>query len=258
MLNLKDKLYISTFQENALETAKSYGLGIEFNHTCISQALDEVNIKETITSMQSDFNFVGYKNAIVHGPFTEIHPAAIDHRARQMAKERLNETFTVCQVLGVNRMVVHTGWMPFIYFKEWQAENSATFWQDFMSDKPSDFNIYIENVLEDEPFMISDMMRRIQDRRIKLCLDTGHANAMTQKNISVEMWIKELAPYISHFHLHNNYGDNDEHGSFESGSMNMISIFNTIESHCTNDVTFTIEARNCLSCAKWIKNNGYL
>ena len=58
------------------------------------------------------------------------------HKARQMAKERLNETFTVCQVLGVNRMVVHTGWMPFIYFKEWQAENSAVFWQDFMSDKP--------------------------------------------------------------------------------------------------------------------------
>ncbi|MFR8854973.1 MAG: hypothetical protein ACLVHQ_08755 [Oscillospiraceae bacterium] len=90
-------------------------------------------------------------------------------------------------------MVVHNGWLPFIYFKEWQSENGALFWQDFMADKPEDFSIYIENVLEDEPYMMKDMMSRITDDRIKICLDTGHANAMTSEDISVEKWIEVLS-----------------------------------------------------------------
>lgn len=50
-----------------------------------------------------------------------------------------------------------------------------------MASKPADFRLYIENVLEDEPFMLTNMMKKISDPRIGLCLDTGHANAMTDK-----------------------------------------------------------------------------
>ncbi|MBR5516690.1 MAG: sugar phosphate isomerase/epimerase [Firmicutes bacterium] len=258
MLNLKDKLYVATFQNNAIEVAKTYGLGIEYNHTCISEALDAEHRSNLLSAMQKDFDEAGFISAIMHGPFTEIIPAGIDHRAREAGRSRLEEAFDVCHALGVKNMVVHNGWVPFMYFKEWQAEKGAQFWEEFMADKPSDFTIYVENVLEDEPYMMASMMEHVNDSRIKICLDIGHANATTPKDIPVEKWVEVLGPYIGHFHLHNNDGTGDSHGDFEQGSMDMNSIFDAIEKHCHTDVTFTIEARECENCAKWLKDKGYI
>ncbi len=258
MLNLKDRLYVATFQNDAVQVAANYGIGLEFNHTCISQDLDASNRDKLLAEMRADFEFAGHPTAVVHGPFTEIHPAAIDYRARQAGRLRLDEAYEVCEALGVKSMVVHTGWLPFIYFKNWQAEKGAEFWQDFMKDKPADFKIYVENVLEDEPYMMKEMMEQISDERIRICLDIGHAQAITQKDISVEKWIEVLGPYIGHFHLHNNDGTGDNHEDFETGLLDMTKIFETIEKYCTGDVTFTIEARECGSCAKWLKERGYI
>jgi len=258
MLDLRDKLYVATFQNNAIEVAKEYGLGIEYNHTCISEALDLEHREKLLLAMQNDFEATGFKDAILHGPFTEIIPAGIDSRARQAGRSRLEEAFEVCQSLGVKRMVVHNGWIPFMYFKEWQAKKGAEFWQDFMKDKPSDFTIHIENVLEDEPYMMKAMMEYVTDPRIKICLDIGHANATTPNDLPVEKWIEVLGPYIGHLHLHNNDGTGDSHGSFDTGSMNMHSILEAIERHCKPDITYTIEARECGSCAKWLKDNKYI
>lgn len=258
MLNLKNKLYIATFQNNAIEVAKTYNLGIEFNNTCISEALDEKNREKLLSAMKRDFDHVAFPSAIIHGPFTEIHPAAIDHRARSMAMARMEEAYQVCKEFPTKGMVVHSGWMPFIYFKNWQAEKGAAFWQEFMKDKPEDFSIYVENVLEDEPYMMAKMMEQIADPRIKLCLDIGHANAATDEDTPVELWIRELAPYIGHFHLHNNPGTGDTHGDFESGSMDIHRILETIEEVCPPNVTFTIEARDCRGCVLWLQKYGYL
>ena len=258
MLNLRNKLYVATFQKNAIEVAKEYGLGIEYNHTCISECLDVEYREKLLDDMRNDFEKVGHKDAVLHGPFTEIIPAGIDYRARQMGKSRLDEAFQVCNSLGVKKMVVHNGWVPFMYFKEWQAEKGAQFWQDFMKDKPKDFFIYVENVLEDEPYMLKSFMENISDSRIKLCLDIGHANATTASDLPIEKWIEVLGPYIGHFHLHNNDGTGDLHGDFENGSMDMNSVFDAIQKHCNEDITFTIEARECGLCAKWLKDNNYI
>ncbi len=258
MQSLKEQLYIATFQDNAIEVASDYGVGLEINHTCISNSLDPENRDNLIAQIRADIAKSNTDNALLHGPFTELYPAAIDYRSRLMAKERLEEAFKVCQAINVNKMIVHTGWLPFIYFKGWQAEKGAQFWQNFMADKPNDFSIYIENVLEDEPYMLKDMMEQISDSRIKLCLDIGHANAMTSPDILVEEWIQVLSHYIGHFHLHNNDGTADSHGPFGEGSMNMNSIFNTIQKYCKQNVTFTVEARNCLSCMEWLTEHKYI
>jgi len=38
----------------------------------------------------------------------------------------------------------------------------------------------------------------------------------------------------------------------------MHSILEAIERHCKPDITYTIEARECGSCAKWLKDNKYI
>lgn len=258
---MKNKLFIATFSEDALNVAKDFGIGLEINHTCISEDLDPSNRRNLLAQIRSDIAAAEIPDAsglFLHGPFTEIHPAAIDYRARQLGMERLNEAYEVATALGINRMVVHTGWIPFIYFKSWQAEKGAEFWQRFMSDKPSDFHIYVENVLDDEPYMLLDMMKRIDNPSIKLCLDTGHANATTSPELPVEKWIEVLGSHIGHFHLHNNDGTGDSHSAFDCGSMDMNSIFSAIGAFCDADVTLTIEARDARSCLEWLKRSDYI
>ncbi len=258
---MKNRLFIATFSEDALNVAKDFGVGLEINHTCISEELDPSNRRNLLAQIRKDLAAAGVSDSsglFLHGPFTEIHPAAIDYRARQMAMERLNEAYEVAAALGINRMVVHTGWIPFIYFKSWQAEKGAEFWQRFMSDKPSDFHIYVENVLDDEPYMLLDMMKRIDNPSIKLCLDTGHANATTSPELPVEKWIEVLGSHIGHFHLHNNDGTGDSHSAFDCGSMDMNSIFSAIGAFCDADVTLTIEARDARSCLEWLKRSDYI
>lgn len=258
---MKNKLFIATFSEGALKVAKDFGVGLEINHTCISEELDPSNRRNLLAQIRKDIAAAGVSDPsglFLHGPFTEIHPAAIDYRARQLGMERLNEAYEVASALGINRMVVHTGWLPFIYFKSWQAEKGAAFWQEFLKDKASNFHIYVENVLEDEPYMLLDMMKQIDNPHIKLCLDTGHANATTSPELPVEKWIEVLGPHIGHFHLHNNDGTGDSHSAFDCGSMDMNSIFSAINKFCDDDVTLTIEARDARACLCWLDKNNYL
>ena len=258
---MRNRLFIATFSEDALNVAKDFGVGLEINHTCISQNLDAENRRKLLDEIKKDIKTAGVHNPtalFLHGPFTEIHPAAIDYRARQLGMERLSEAYDVASALEINRMVVHTGWLPFIYFKSWQAEKGAAFWQEFLKDKASNFHIYVENVLEDEPYMLLDMMKQIDNPHIKLCLDTGHANATTSPELPVEKWIEVLGPHIGHFHLHNNDGTGDSHSAFDCGSMDMNSIFSAINKFCDDDVTLTIEARDARACLCWLDKNNYL
>ena len=258
MSNIRSRLYVSTFTENSIENIKGYEVGMEINHTCISERLDDDKRAELISEIKEDIEKSGAKRIIMHGPFTEIHPAAIDYKVRDLGMKRLNEAYLVAKELGIKKMIVHTGWLPFIYFKEYQAEKAKEFFEKFMEDKPDDFEIAIENVLEDEPFMIREMMEKIKDERIKLCLDIGHAYSMTEKEYSIEDWIRELSPWISHMHLHNNDGKSDSHSAFEDGNMDMEEVFSLIERYVDDNATLTIEAHDSEKCLQWLLDNRYI
>ena len=163
MKNIRERLFAATFSSGALDVIRENKLNIEINHTCISEALDEKNRLCLLDEIRNDILESGADRIILHGPFTEIYPAAIDYRARRFAMERLNDAYEVATSVGAEAMVVHSGYIPFIYFKEWQAEKSSVFWQEFMSDKAPEFRIYVENVLEDEPYMVAEMMKLISD-----------------------------------------------------------------------------------------------
>lgn len=255
---MRDKIFICTFSDNAIDIIRQNQLNIEINHTCISDCLDSDKRPQLLENIKSDIAASSAKRIVLHGPFTEIIPAAIDYRARDFAMERLNEAYEVAASVGAESMVVHTGWMPEIYFKSWQAEKGAAFWQKFMEDKPEDFKIHVENVLDDEPYMLLDFIERIDDSRISLCLDIGHAQAAGDNSLSICEWIKILGPHIGHFHLHNNYGDRDAHNAFGDGTMDFNEVLKTINEYCSPDVTLTIESHDAAGSVEWLKSNGYI
>lgn len=67
---------------------------------------------------------------------------------------------------------------------------------------------------------IEEAMTRVDDPRLRLCLDVGHANS-NASNVPVSEWIDCCAPYLSHVHLHNNEGDpeGDGRGALDGGKI---------------------------------------
>jgi len=248
----KNKIYIATFSEHAAETAAKYGVNLELNDTCISMRLDPEHMDVTLRSMEKELTKAGSRNAIVHGPFTEIIPSAIDYRAVDFGLQRLQEAYEATAAMGLNRMVVHTGYIPLMYHKNWHLERSIEFWKRFMEGKPDDFQLYIENVFDDEPLMMRDLIDGLDDPRVRMCLDVGHAHVVTVPEYDVYQWIEILGKRIGHFHLHNNYGTADTHQSIIDGTLDMGRVMAVIKECCTDDVTFTIESRNCEDSVQWL------
>ncbi len=255
---MRERIYIATFANEAIETIALNNLNIEFNHLCISANLDDENIDNTLIQMNRDWEKCKRCKAIIHGPFTELSPDSMDPKVVDLTYTRLEQAYAVSKKMGVKKMVVHSGYMPFLYFKEWHVERSVDFWRDFIKDKPEDFNLAIENVFEDEPFLMRELIEKIGDKRVKACLDVGHANVFIKDKLNVIDWIETLGPYISHIHMHNNDGNKDLHNSIDNGSMNIGDIFDGIEKNCSRDTTITIESMDCKSSILWMKNNNII
>ena len=281
----KRDVFLSTFSYNPVEVIAEYGIGIEFNQFCISQWLDDDTVDQTLMKMerqafrcglssekycglgvkgQKDFalektiwseekplgDVVKPQAAVAHGPFTDLCPAAFDHRFSELARERFDQAAAGTLRLGLNRMVVHTGFIPVIFDPGWHLEHSVQFWWDFINQQPEDFRLYIENVMDDEPYLLLDLVKEIDDPRVRICLDVGHVNAISQ--ISVTDWIRQLGPWIGHFHLHNNDGKHDLHAPLLEGTLNMPQVLQQIDDFCPEDATFTVESRDCHDSIGWL------
>ncbi|MDD5986694.1 MAG: sugar phosphate isomerase/epimerase [Eubacteriales bacterium] len=193
--------------------------------------------------------------AILHAPFNELHPAAIDPQALALARHRFEQAYVTARELGIHRMVVHTGWIPFVYFKSWQLERAAMFWQDFIKDKDN-ITILIENVMEDEPDMLADLIRSIDHPRIRAALDTGHARCASR--IPVIEWIQCLGSSIAHFHIHENDGSADQHLPLGSGCLDVEELLAAIDECCPKNCTMTIESHDSYSAAQCLETHGFL
>lgn len=255
-MNIKDRLSITTVNDKWREIAKEYDLPIEFAHFCQAENMDGKKGEQTMEEARKILGEEGFRATVGHGPFNEIFPAAIDSMARAFAMKRLNMAAERLIELGIKKMVVHSGYIPFVYFKEWHRDRSVEFWQEFMADKPTDFKIAIENVLDDDPYTLRDIAAKADDKRIGLCLDVGHANIVSQ--LPIEEWIEEFGTHLSHWHLHNNDGKGDFHKDVFAGSLNMENIMELAASRKYSGASITIETIEGGESLKWLKERGYI
>ena len=82
------KIYISTTVSDAQETAKRYGLGIEIAEYCTAWNMDE-KFDEIHPKVQEEI--AGISRCILHAPFNELFPCAIDKKARALAAYRYRQ-----------------------------------------------------------------------------------------------------------------------------------------------------------------------
>ena len=117
-------------------------------------------------------------------------------------------------------------------------------------------DIVLENVLEEEPEYLLDIVCSADHPRLGLCLDIGHVNAYSA--VPVIEWLKRFAPYLRHFHLHNNDGSFDAHAPLDEGSIPMKEFLQRALALCPA-ATFTLELQeDTARGARWLFENGFI
>ena len=246
----KENIYVSTIAADAVRVAKEYGFGLEIAEYCTAWNMDEKFagvdgvVKKKLDSISE---------SLLHAPYNELFPCAIDKKARQLAAYRYRQAIDLAKRYGAKKVIIHGGYNPRIYFPVWYVEQSIAFWKAFLEEDPAGVQIVLENVLEDDPQWLLDIVKGVDDPRLRLCLDIGHVNAYSE--ISVMEWLETCAPYINHFHVHNNDGTQDQHNALNNGRIPMKEFLLRAEALCP-DATFTFELMKDELSMAWLKENG--
>lgn len=241
----KERVYISTIACDGAAVARRYGLGLEIAEYCTAGNLDS-HFSETHAMVCEKIREI--PNLLFHGPFNELFPCAIDPKARELAVYRYRQAIHLAKAYGVRKMVIHGGYQPRMYYPIWYVEQSILFWKDFFKEDP-EVEIVLENVLEEEPGMLLDIVRGVDDPRLRLCLDVGHVNVYS--DVPVMAWLETWAPWISHFHIHNNDGSWDTHNALYQGSLPIKELLDRAEDLCP-EATFTLELMEAEPSVRWL------
>lgn len=250
---LHERLYVSTVSDDAAEVAVRHGIGIEVACFCTADNMD--NNFAHWDSVAREMIAKADRH-VFHAPFNELCPSAIDPLIVDVARRRYRQAHELMRGYGIKRMVVHSGYIPYVYFKEYFVERSVEFWRELLDWMPQDTQLYLENVLEDGPELLRDVVAGVDDPRMRLCLDIGHANTVVS-NQPTAHWIDVCAPYLGHVHIHNNFREYDNHNGLSDGLIDMRPALERLLEKCPT-VTVTLETLHTEPSIAWLRDNGFL
>ena len=247
----REKIYISTISTDAVRVAQEYGLGLEIAEYCTAWNMDEkfAGVDGVVKK-----KLEGISESLLHAPYNELFPCAIDKKARALAAERYRQATNLANRYGSKKVIIHGGYNPRIYFPVWYVEQSILFWKEFLQNDPG-VEIVLENVLEDDPQWLLDIVKSVNDPRLRLCLDIGHVNAYSA--LPVMDWLETWVPYISHFHIHNNDGSRDQHNALTDGTIPMVQLLSRAQELCP-EATYTLELMKDKPSVEWLAENNWI
>lgn len=245
----KERLFLSTIADDAVQTAREFGLGVELAQFCLAENMDKTppDVQKSLDAA------LQVPRRVLHAPFAELCPAAIDPLVRAVTRRRFLQAAALAKRYGAEKMVVHSGFIPLVYYPEWFAPQSAAFWREFLNDVDG-LTLCVENVMETSPDALRQIAEQVNDPRLRICFDVGHAFCQSGE---LAPWLDALAPYISHVHLHNNHGTFDEHLGLPDGTLDMVAVIRQLET-LAPQATYTLEVRSARASVEWLLKEGLL
>lgn len=217
------------------EVLEKTGVGIESIDFSISENLD--SLKENISGYRRRLRAMGAESLTVHGPFLDLNPMTFDSQVRQITMTRYAQAYEAAAELGAEKIVYHTCFHPDIYLLTGWAQRTAEFYREFLENR-KEVKVVLENVFDREWEPILEAVCQIDSPDLGICLDIGHAHCYSSK--SVEDWTKGMKEYLSHVHIHDNFGDQDAHLALGQGNIPVEKILTPLLGS-SRPLTFTIE-----------------
>ena len=250
----REQLYISSIASDCCAAARQNHVGIELAQYCTAARLDGAPADEWETPV--DECLLSAERFIFHGPFNELTPAAIDPMVLRVTETRYRQAIKKAQELRTSKLVLHAGFLPLVYDSEWFVERSVSFWRRLIREVPEGLTVCLENVLEPEAALLTQIVRGVDDPRLRICLDLGHANTFASKE-PPEAWLRACAPFLSHVHLHNNEGGRDLHAALMDGKMDCAALLRLL-AQLAPEATCTLELMQDRPSLRWLEEQDLL
>lgn len=251
-MDIMSKLHIATLAEDAIHMALEYGLGLEIDEYTHSTSLDDSTIDDWHDAVRR--LLLGHEMKILHAPYNELSPASVDPLALDLTWKRLNQAYAVARHHQIRQMIVHSGYIPFVYDQDYFHHCSVKFWRRYMSNKPAEFRITIENEQEDDPTQLTRLVREIDDPRVGLCLNIGHAGLSP---VPMDVWLEAYRPYVNHVVLHDNDGLTDRHWPLGDGVLPIKEVLTWFIRELPS-MTYTIDTLLVRPSIQWLCRHGFM
>ena len=232
--------------------AREYGLGVEIDIFCTLRYFR--NNPQLLPERIEALAHIPVRT--LHGPYEEFDASSTDPAIRSVTRAIADEMSAFGDALGTNLQIMHLG----LNEKHEDLESVASvvsFWRDFMSAQPHSFVLHLENGSECCPSVVASTVDAIEDPRVDVCLDLGHAHS--ESGVTPIKWITALKERIGHFHLSDNHGDSDEHLNLGDGTISWREVLDAAETLCP-DATWTLETNqlDVVRSVEFLVRHGYV
>jgi sugar phosphate isomerase/epimerase len=194
---------------------------------------DAHSIKRALTSKELSIT--------IHAPFMDLSPGAVDTKIRKATWDRLYEILHIAAFFLPKLIVFHPGYNKWFFdgnVNLW-LENSLTTWQPVAKTAEKlGIPLAVENIFEEEPFGLSQLIAGVNSPTFNFCFDTGHFHLFS--TVPMEAWFISLGPYIREVHLHDNCKASDDHLPMGDGDIDFALFFHLIKRYSVNPI-YTIE-----------------
>jgi sugar phosphate isomerase/epimerase len=150
----------------------------------------------------------------------DLSPGSPEIGVRELTIRRFEQMMPLISLFRPEAAVCHTGydWRRYGFMRETWIRNSLTIWPEFARRAQAEgCSLMMENVYEESPPDILELIEALKGSGVGFCLDTGHQAVFGRTDL--HQWIHSLSSHLRHVHLHDNGGDRDDHMALGCGSI---------------------------------------
>jgi len=190
-------------------------------------------------------NLSKYKlDKIAHVP-SFVSTADLSENIRKASQKEILDSLDLANKFGIKKVVIHPSYVKGL--GRYKKEEVKKLGYEFLAklyEKANEIGITLclENMMPNQEWLFEpeEFKPIFKDfKKMKLTLDTGHANIMTRENRSLE-FIKLFEKRIGHVHIADNFGFRDDHLPLGLGRINFDKIFSALKKTGYDD-TMTLE-----------------
>jgi len=193
----------------------------------------------------------------LHGCFGDLCPGSFDGLVRGVTRMRMERSYWVASTLGATHLIFHHGYVPKTSPGRGWIKHCTEFWQEFLDSKDGGIKIHLENMLEWDSELISEVVASIDRPNLDINLDIGHAHCNSK--LPIIKWIEQLGTQIGYVHLHDNQGQEDEHLGLGEGTIPIKDVCQALNQYAPGAV-WALEAfgEGLRNSIEWLEINDFL
>ncbi len=177
----------------------------------------------------------------VHGPYLDLSPGGADRKVKAVTLDRISKTIELARSFKPKAIVFHPGYDKWTFngdTKRW-LESSLQTWEPMVKRaEEAGLTLAVENVFEEGPNALRDLLDEVNSSSFRFCFDTGHYHVFSK--VPLTFWIEILAKYLCETHLHDNHKEMDEHLPIGEGGFDFEQYFSLLSFYELHPI-YTIE-----------------